>query len=190
MARFCTVCSHPQRLDIDALLLTGTTSNRAIASRYGLGRSAVNNHAARHVRQRIAAAQAGSGHDQEADILAGLHAATVAADVAACVTLRDHVLHDLARIERVIEAGLANGSTTAVMSALRVKYLLLSRAGLVAEIDKSLSARTGDIDPAKDTALRLQNALECFVSGRWAEDNNENKSTSALEANISETSAF
>ena len=54
MGRTCTVCSHPERAEIDRALLAGETK-RTIAARYGLSATAVQNHKA-HVPPALAKA--------------------------------------------------------------------------------------------------------------------------------------
>ena len=48
MARPCSVCTHPQRAEIDLLLATGTPSTQ-VAERYGLVDRSVRRHAANHL---------------------------------------------------------------------------------------------------------------------------------------------
>ena len=49
----CTVCDHHDRPSIDAILATGTLSQRKIASRYGLVVQSLRRHLANHVSQRV-----------------------------------------------------------------------------------------------------------------------------------------
>ncbi len=56
MGRPCTVCAHPQRLEIDRALLDGN-SFRGVAGRYGLQRSSVDRHRA-HIAKSMKEADA------------------------------------------------------------------------------------------------------------------------------------
>lgn len=51
MPRVCSICSHPERKRIDALLVEAV-SNRRIADDFGLSESAVRRHAANHLPKR------------------------------------------------------------------------------------------------------------------------------------------
>ena len=48
MARPCSICTHPERLEIDRLLLQGT-SYRDIAGRFGLSKTAISRHKESHI---------------------------------------------------------------------------------------------------------------------------------------------
>jgi hypothetical protein len=50
MGRLCTVCTHPERQEIDLALLRHAESYRAIAIRYGMPRSNLINHQNNHLR--------------------------------------------------------------------------------------------------------------------------------------------
>ena len=67
MPRICTICSHLKRTEIDQVLVTGTGSNRGIASQYGVSQAAVDRHKAGHLTKSLAAAA--SGRDSESDSL-------------------------------------------------------------------------------------------------------------------------
>ncbi len=49
----CTVCNHPQRHLIDAVLASGSVSRRTVANQYGLNDSAVQRHKTAHLSQRM-----------------------------------------------------------------------------------------------------------------------------------------
>jgi hypothetical protein len=55
MARTCTVCQHPQRDEIDSLLVANV-SMRDISGRYELSKSALGRHSTSHVAEAIAKA--------------------------------------------------------------------------------------------------------------------------------------
>jgi hypothetical protein len=53
MAQACTVCRHPKRPEIDRALVTGAADLK-VAKDYGLARSSVQRHKARHIAEQIA----------------------------------------------------------------------------------------------------------------------------------------
>jgi len=55
MARECTVCAHPDREDIDRMIVSGV-SNRIIATQFDIGISAVQRHKA-HIPVHLAKAK-------------------------------------------------------------------------------------------------------------------------------------
>lgn len=54
----CTVCSHPQRLAIDACLASASSSARSIAKQFNLNDSAVQRHKTNHLSRHITKAAA------------------------------------------------------------------------------------------------------------------------------------
>ena len=56
MPRTCTICSHPQRADIDKALV-GNESNRDVSNRFGPSVPALQRHRAHHLPQVLARAQ-------------------------------------------------------------------------------------------------------------------------------------
>jgi hypothetical protein len=56
--RVCTVCSHPNRAEIDQVLVAGELPFRTIADRFGLSQTALKRHRAEHVPVKIATAKA------------------------------------------------------------------------------------------------------------------------------------
>jgi uncharacterized protein YqgV (UPF0045/DUF77 family) len=57
MARSCTACGHSQRATIDEALVAGASSNRRIATQFGLTEAGVRRHAAAHLPQALTLAQ-------------------------------------------------------------------------------------------------------------------------------------
>lgn len=53
MPRVCTVCAHPDRRKIDAALASETSSNRRIATQYGLSEASVRRHRSEHLPIRL-----------------------------------------------------------------------------------------------------------------------------------------
>ncbi len=52
MPRTCTICTHPERANIEAALTAGT-SYRNIAKQFDVGFSSINRHAAEHIQETI-----------------------------------------------------------------------------------------------------------------------------------------
>jgi hypothetical protein len=67
MPRICTICSHPKRSAIEAALVAGT-SNRRIATHYGMTEGSVRRHVAEHVAKQIAQAQEAREEAQSLDV--------------------------------------------------------------------------------------------------------------------------
>lgn len=59
MGRQCSVCIHEKRDEIDDLIVEGI-SNREIGRRFGLGKDAINRHAAKHLPETLKLAHANS----------------------------------------------------------------------------------------------------------------------------------
>ncbi len=53
MPRVCTVCTHPQRPEIDRALTEMSDSNRRIASQYDVSERAIRDHKANHLKVRM-----------------------------------------------------------------------------------------------------------------------------------------
>jgi transposase-like protein len=107
MPRRCTVCDHPERPTVDALLLEGGESNRAIARRFGLSKDAVARHREDHLPERLLRA-ADAGEVASADGLLSqlrhLHARTLAI-LGETEAARDHqtALRAIAEARRNLE---------------------------------------------------------------------------------------
>lgn len=69
MSRACTVCTHPHRPDIDALLVAGEP-NRRIAARYGLSETAVRRHRQNHLPAALVVAHEADAVSMAGDLLA------------------------------------------------------------------------------------------------------------------------
>lgn len=81
MARPCTICTHPQRAELDAALAIGTESNRALASQFAVTEQALRRHKEKHLPAQLVKAQAASEVAQADDLLAqvrGLQGRTLA----------------------------------------------------------------------------------------------------------------
>lgn len=61
MARPCTICTHPNRREIDRLLVTGASTYRNIAKQFGVSISALTRHKDNHIPKLVQAAQEAAG---------------------------------------------------------------------------------------------------------------------------------
>ncbi len=77
MPRSCTVCSHPQRKDIDRQLVGGA-SNRSLASVYDVSEAAVRRHGANHLPATVAKAQEKEDVREALDVIKQLKAINAA----------------------------------------------------------------------------------------------------------------
>lgn len=71
MPRVCTVCHHPERDEIDAAIIAGTV-NREIACKFGVGRMAIERHAASHISQQIRQSQEAQEEARGLDVVGQL----------------------------------------------------------------------------------------------------------------------
>jgi hypothetical protein len=69
MPQPCTICTHPNRPEIDRLIVSGEP-NRRIASRYGVSEASIRRHRVAHLPQKLVKAQAAKEVAQ-ADTLLG-----------------------------------------------------------------------------------------------------------------------
>lgn len=72
MPRVCTVCSHPQRPEIDRALVAGELSFRNIAERFGTSPTALTRHKKEHVPASLAKAQEAKQEADAMDVMAEL----------------------------------------------------------------------------------------------------------------------
>lgn len=56
MPRRCTICTHPEREKIDAALVAGIASNRALAPLYNVSEAALRRHSKNHLPETLAQA--------------------------------------------------------------------------------------------------------------------------------------
>lgn len=64
----CTICGHQSRVEIDAALLTGALSVRAIAHQYSISRDALMRHSASHLAPQTAEVQRAIERDVLAEV--------------------------------------------------------------------------------------------------------------------------
>jgi hypothetical protein len=69
MTRTCTICTHPQRAEIDAAAIAGE-AYRDIARRYGMSKDAVMRHAAQHLLAELVKAKQAEDVTRATDLLA------------------------------------------------------------------------------------------------------------------------
>lgn len=120
MPRVCTVCAHPERDKIDRALALESSSFRDIAGHYGLGKSAVERHAAGHLPAKLAKAQAAKEVAQADDIMAQV------------IDLNERTLALLAKAEAADDIGAA---LRAIREARENLTLLARLAGELAQIN-------------------------------------------------------
>lgn len=72
MSRTCTICTHPDKEEIDRLLLSGS-SYRDIAGRFGTSKSAVERHKADHIPLILCKARDEFELDRAGDLWEQLH---------------------------------------------------------------------------------------------------------------------
>jgi len=71
MTRKCTICSHPERNEIDMLLLSGTSSLRDIADQFGISKSSLERHKSQgHISEVLAKAEHAAQTSQGNSLLA------------------------------------------------------------------------------------------------------------------------
>ena len=61
MARPCSICNHPNRREIDRLLVTGAMGYRNISKQFGVSISALSRHKDNHIPKLVQAAQEAAG---------------------------------------------------------------------------------------------------------------------------------
>lgn len=71
MPRTCTVCSHPERAQIDSAFVAGA-SYRSIAKQFGCSEAAMYRHTAEHIAQSIKQSQEAKEEAQALDVVAQL----------------------------------------------------------------------------------------------------------------------
>jgi hypothetical protein len=120
MPRVCTVCSHPQRSEIDECLVSGQ-SNRGIAKRFGVDDAAVFRHRNAHLPAQVAMAREAREVARADDLLAGvvalrkrLQAALDAAQAAKDVASLSRELRETLRLMLELEGRLRHGAQVQV----------------------------------------------------------------------------
>lgn len=144
MARACSVCSHPDHLDIDASLLGAgreRLSQRDVARLYGLSRASVQRHAADHVAPIMRAV---------ADQVTRLHGETLLVELGG--------LYE--RTIRLLDKAEQSGDLRTAVSAVReargaVETFAKVGLALSAQGPEPEALRT-DLDDRIDAALRAR----------------------------------
>lgn len=151
MPRVCTICSHPQRAEIEAAALAGT-SNRVIARQFDVHHDAVLRHKGDHLLADLVKAK------QAEDV-------SRATDLLEMATTRDKLaLALLSRAER-------SGDLKTAVSALRVSLVSLELlARLRGELNEQQNTTINIMLSAEWLATRaaLLAALEPYVEARIA----------------------
>ena len=130
MGLTCTICSHPDRQEIESAIVSGEPQ-RAIANQWRVSRAAVQRHALRHVSPALAAVQAQREEDGAA-------------------TLLDRVESLIQRTERLLSAAEQSGAVTTALGAVREQRELL----------RLLGAASGELDTRPVTVVNLQASPE------------------------------
>jgi hypothetical protein len=81
VARSCSICVHPKRLNIEADILRNDASNRRISTHYGMSEASVRRHIAEHMGAAVEKAQ------ESREVLAG-----------------DNLIEEIKRIKRETQA--------------------------------------------------------------------------------------
>ncbi len=72
MPRTCTICTHPERAQIEAAIAAGT-SYRVISRQFSVGHDSVQRHAADHIQEAIKQTQAAKEEAHGLDVVKQLH---------------------------------------------------------------------------------------------------------------------
>lgn len=115
----CSVCAHPQREDIDRLLVAGTDSLRDIAGRFRLSKSALERHKGSHLS-------------------AALVQSTAAGEVARADNLLAQVRDLQGRALRILSVAEAKGDLRTALAAIREARGCLE---LLGEVTQQLDRR-------------------------------------------------
>lgn len=118
MGRSCTACAHPDRRKIDKALVDGV-SERTIAKRFGLSKTAVHRHSAGHIPSLLARAHAVEVVSSADDLLGQVTA------------LKERALGLLATAEK------AEDTRAAILACREIRECISLLAELVGKIDKS-----------------------------------------------------
>ncbi len=103
MARQCSICTHPQRAEIDKALVRNTDTKREIAKRFGIGLSALYRHLDAHIGEVIARGQRVREERTRAQTTAIVEAHEAAQDAAA-LDLADELRRALRRVNLLFDA--------------------------------------------------------------------------------------
>lgn len=75
MSRKCSICSHPDIADIDAVLAEGGGSNRSLARTYLVSEDSLSRHRRNHLPKAVAQAAQEKGADKGRDLLSRIRTA-------------------------------------------------------------------------------------------------------------------
>ncbi len=117
MPRSCSVCTHPDRRQIDGAIVEGV-SHRDVARQFGLGRNAIDNHAERHLPATLT---------RSAEVAEVIHADDLLTEVRA----RERRADDLGR-----QAERAGDLRTALQALREWRGLAEFRAKVAGELDE------------------------------------------------------
>lgn len=145
MPRRCSVCSHPNRDQIDRAVVAGQPMRR-IAAEHGISESGLRRHVRQHVRPAIAAAAAspdttGPLEGSPEISIASFFRARRIAELTTAATLRQHVVMDVQRLEILLRAAIDASNGPAILAIMRTKWAVLDRSGLTDRPDAPLDGR-------------------------------------------------
>ena len=119
----CTICNHPQRLEIDTALVAGV-SYRAIASQYGVSREAVGRHKRNgHIAEQIAKVAKKKEIQQAKEVQAAI-LAQEAQEVADAQTILDEVSRLKGRALTILDRAETEGTREACMALREVRGIV------------------------------------------------------------------
>ena len=130
----CTICNHPQRLEIDTALVAGV-SYRAIASQYGVSREAAGRHKRNgHIEEQIAKVAKKKEIKQAKEIVAAVEKKErkETADVDKLLGIVEGLLGECLRMVKGAVEGDENTKLRAVREARETAKLLLEVQGELA----------------------------------------------------------
>lgn len=144
MPRRCGVCHHTAVAQIDSDIVSGM-SFRSVAARFDVSKAAVGRHA-KHLRQRLSAeAVAAMQPSNVVECLPPAPQSLVAffrdrrvEQLSPRATVRQSGLHDIRRLETLIDAGIESGRADLVLHAIKLKTELLCRLGLMDHAERPL----------------------------------------------------
>jgi len=130
----CTICNHPQRLEIDKALVAGV-SYRAIASQYGVSREAAGRHKRNgHIAEQIAKVAKKKEIQQAKEVQAAI-LVQEAQEVADAQTILDEVSRLKGRALTILDRAETEGTREACMALREVRGIV----ELLAKIQGQLS---------------------------------------------------
>ncbi len=157
----CSVCSHPDRPEIDEQLVAGRPSQRSLAATYGVDRGAVARHKEKHLSAALKAVmtrKANAGSRRAVDRLEGLYDRIEALlsraedaplrDQAALISQLRATLETLAKVYGELDERpqIAVVNVTTSAEWLRIRSALFSTLTAYPEAAQAVSARLKELE--------------------------------------------